>query len=389
MCQNCDATHHSVAFQHRKRVISCYVGCPAAKDLAALWGFNLNKFNHSNGAPVVTKSVSSLASEMDNMMMSVLCTESQQGSTSFATKQEGSYLILQQIQELERLQLSEGLDDSSLLHMKERTSGAAFRHVQMEQFGGQIDLQNNGNSVKAKTEEPLSSPFSQLDNLTSTGNLLQGDAYWQCKSPVHNNEIWLQNMQDLGVCDEVKWMDDDNIPDVDLTFRNFEELFGNEHELGRGLADDMNMACSFVDKHPTFAEFDRGCASSAEEIPGSSPADTPGQARAMQMGSYPTRPSYSTSSFSLSRATGESSGSECKDDGVSPSFPQPLQHISETTKLDGKGNVMMRHKEKKSLRNEKQAGQLRFPRSKSDLKKRGRANSMKAESSSGNITRSF
>lgn len=53
-------------------------------------------------------------------------------------------------------------------------------------------------------------------------------------------QIWLQNMQDLGVCDEVQCLDDVNIPDVDLTFRNFEELFGGEQEA----PDDKN-------KHPS------------------------------------------------------------------------------------------------------------------------------------------
>lgn len=43
-------------------------------------------------------------------------------------------------------------------------------------------------------------------------------------------QIWLQNMQDLGVCDEVQCFEDVNIPEVDPTFRSFEELFGNEEE---------------------------------------------------------------------------------------------------------------------------------------------------------------
>lgn len=68
-------------------------------------------------------------------------------------------------------------------------------------------------------------------------------------------------MQDLGVCDEVQCFDDVNIPDVDLTFRNFEELFGSEQEPSR---DEKNMACSFADKHPSFGKLDRRCASTIE-----------------------------------------------------------------------------------------------------------------------------
>lgn len=68
----------------------------------------------------------------------------------------------------------------------------------------------------------------------------------------------------------------------------------------------------------------------------------------------PIRPSYSALSFSVSRITGESSGSEYKDDELSPTFPkQQLPHVScdsETTKLDGKESAIMRYKEKKVLR---------------------------------------
>ncbi|GER32802.1 B-box zinc finger family protein [Striga asiatica] len=114
-------------------------------------------------------------------------------------------------------------------------------------FGSDIDLEN-------KTEE--SSPFSQLENVTSSViNPLQGDSFWP------TNEIWLQNMQELGVYEEVKCFDASDIPDVDLTFRNFEEFFGNEHDLCIG--DDENMSCSF-------GELDTGCLSKIEEIAGSS-----------------------------------------------------------------------------------------------------------------------
>lgn len=71
-------------------------------------------------------------------------------------------------------------------------------------------------------------------------------------------------MQDLGVCDEAKWLDDVKIPDVDLTFRNFEELFGSEHEPGREDIADDDMECSFADKSPSFAQIDRGRASTTQ-----------------------------------------------------------------------------------------------------------------------------
>lgn len=56
-------------------------------------------------------------------------------------------------------------------------------------------------------------------------------------------------MQDLGVCEELGYLDDMSIPDVDLTFRNFEELFGGEQEpAGTLLVDDKDVPCSSVEK---------------------------------------------------------------------------------------------------------------------------------------------
>lgn len=58
-----------------------------------------------------------------------------------------------------------------------------------EHFDGNLDFQHRASPVEEKTEEPLSSPFSHLDNLTNTGNPLNGDSFWQYKSPVRNNEV--------------------------------------------------------------------------------------------------------------------------------------------------------------------------------------------------------
>lgn len=64
-------------------------------------------------------------------------------------------------------------------------------------------------------------------------------------------------MQDIGVCDELQCFDDLHIPDVDLTFRNFEELFGREQEQTRVLVDDENMSCSFAGKHSSLSKPER------------------------------------------------------------------------------------------------------------------------------------
>lgn len=55
-------------------------------------------------------------------------------------------------------------------------------------------------------------------------------------------------MQDLGVCEELVCHDDFNIPDVDLTFRNFEEIFGGDQDPTRVLHDDKDVSYYSVER---------------------------------------------------------------------------------------------------------------------------------------------
>lgn len=61
-------------------------------------------------------------------------------------------------------------------------------------------------------------------------------------------QFWSQSLQDLGVCEELGSLDDLNIPDVDVTFRNFEDLFTNDLDLTRALLEDEDMIFSNIDK---------------------------------------------------------------------------------------------------------------------------------------------
>lgn len=68
---------------------------------------------------------------------------------------------------------------------------------------------------------------------------------------------------------------------------------------------------------------------------------------------HPTRPSYSTMSFSVSRFSAESSGTDCLDSGLSPITQGEASCIS--PELDGlhseaRENAVMRYKEKKKAR---------------------------------------
>ena len=61
-------------------------------------------------------------------------------------------------------------------------------------------------------------------------------------------------MQDLGVCEELISEDDFNIPDVDLTFRNFEELF--DQDPIRALLDDKEVSFSSMEKDLSLDKLD-------------------------------------------------------------------------------------------------------------------------------------
>ncbi|KAL1568390.1 putative zinc finger protein [Salvia divinorum] len=325
MCQSCDTSRHS-SLDHSKKIVSCYVGCPSAKDLADLWGFEIKQFSEDSD-------VSSLVSEVEN-----------NGSQD----KRRCCLILKQILELEKLQLSEGIDDSCLAHVKERPGGWSFKHEATWKELENQHLEHCDHDFQVrKTEE---SPFPQLDSLAGNGNPMAGDAFWQNRSPIHNNEIWAQNMQDLGVCDEVGCFEDVNIPDVDLTFQNFEELFGSEQEPSN----------SFEDEHPSFHD---------TKIEQSNDIDK-------EMSTW-------VSLFSVSRITGESSGSYSNDDETNP------RHVSGDVDITKPKNATMRYKDKKASRHEKQA-QNTCPRSKSNFKKRGNNQVLKAEGDCGSsVSTSF
>lgn len=56
-------------------------------------------------------------------------------------------------------------------------------------------------------------------------------------------------MQDLGVCEELGYFDEQSMPDIDLTFRNFEELFGGgEQEPTKALGNDLSQRCTTLEK---------------------------------------------------------------------------------------------------------------------------------------------
>ncbi|THF94018.1 hypothetical protein TEA_020427 [Camellia sinensis var. sinensis] len=225
MCHGCDCSLHKDSSQHQKQVISSFMGCPSAKDFAVLWGFELNKLENSTlqNQFVLTSCVSvdtgvknsnfprqsmsspqtggpSLASQASTVT-SILGAEYEVGLSSQHTEvfnkgkqQQDTCIILQQIFDLERLQLTEGDKNSSLIRGKQTTdiSSSTYDTSWKLDQSFQHSLGLGADPHQELNVEYFSSPFPPLENLTlssTVGNHLQGEPLWQCRSPTQSFQV--------------------------------------------------------------------------------------------------------------------------------------------------------------------------------------------------------
>ncbi|XP_021299382.1 putative zinc finger protein At1g68190 isoform X3 [Herrania umbratica] len=450
LCRGCDRTFHGASSRHQRRAVSSYLGCPSAKDFAALWGFELNELENnaiqdqslSNScvsvnpdvvklddlgqscsqigvssskscvtlAPAAGCNVGSNSQQTklwlcmhvdvfrDNLefilnMMSAICSKlivslllqvinkgQQQQNTSF---------ILQQILDLKKLQLTErdshlpsiGGQEQAVTSSSKCNFSQNLDSNRVHDIG--INLHQSNNPIQEQNADPLPLSFSHLENLASSstsGIPLYGESFWQCKSPIHGSQLWSQNMQDLGVCEDIFCEDDFNMPDMELTFPNFEDLFGADQDPIRALLDDKDVSCSSVDKDMSFNKSDIGNARPVKGI-----SDSP----------RPIRPSYSTMSFSVSRFSAESSGTDCPDSGLSPITQVEASYFSpdlDSLHSEARENAMLRYKEKKKARLHERQIRSASRKARTDVRKRVKGRFPKMEdydSDNANGTRSY
>ncbi|XP_047321390.1 putative zinc finger protein At1g68190 [Impatiens glandulifera] len=331
LCHSCDhSMHKDLSSHHQKHVISCcYLGCPSAKDLAKLWGFNLDEFGLDS---LQDKFISTSCLSGNNVQSRTFFGEASSDRNKLKKNN-----IIQQILDLEKLQLSDdGCQNSSVIRGKDLSFGnydASWelennnidsKHSHETSSSFDLDQQPDSSQQELNPDPFLLSSFPQLDQLTSnSGN--PDSSFWQCKSPTQKFQLWSQNMQDLGICEEVGCIDDLNMPDVDLTFRNFEELFG-----GGGGSHDLTDD-SLVDNK----DITRSATAKDHE--------TMGHSRAIR----PT--SHGKMSFSISRfcTTKSNATADCSDSSLSsPAIAAAVQgmHQTETKDID---HVLMKNKQKK------------------------------------------
>ncbi|KAF8080598.1 hypothetical protein N665_0933s0009 [Sinapis alba] len=185
LCNGCNEKIHGVvSSKHVRHDVRCYTGCPSAKDFAVMWGFRV----------------------MDNDVS----LEKAFAMAKPKVQREAGF-VLEQILELEKLQLRE---ESKGLSLTEHADPSPLE-LPKQSEERLVDLPQAGKEL-----------IVDFSHLSSSSTL--GDSLWECKSPFNkSNQLWYQNLQDIGVCEDTVCDDDDfHIPDIDLTFRNFEELFG-------------------------------------------------------------------------------------------------------------------------------------------------------------------
>ncbi|KAM0007719.1 putative transcription factor interactor and regulator Znf-B family [Helianthus debilis subsp. tardiflorus] len=337
MCRGCDLSQHDASSQHIKRVMSSYAGCPSARDLGALWGFDLSRFGDGS-------------STLDPKYGSNSCASSNTSGVGLETNVHVKEIcgglqsvILQQLVDLLRYQTTSDVDQvPSVIRCEDHRVDPN----DVDQTSQQFWLSEKRPEHHEMILDPCSSPFTQLDRLESETDEtdLPGDPFWQCKSRVPSGQLWSQNMQDLGVCkEEPSCLDDLNIPDIDLTFRNFEELFRIEQE------PTIRDQDKFITTPMTYSE------------------SSPKKAR------YASHPMP----FSHSRLGAESSGTACIDSGTSPSCGSFEHH--ESAELEGNKNIQQE---------DSKQGQFGYKKARSDTRKRTKSQNWKFESH-GSITRSF
>ncbi|KAL6186534.1 hypothetical protein ACLB2K_042654 [Fragaria x ananassa] len=375
VCNDCDRSQHISSSQHNhKRTLQSYTGCPSAKDFAALWGFQ------SDG--IDNKTLSTSCGSFDSSVVNYdihgqSCpqfeclsggAQFEMGSTSkqkiFCEGEEHkkTSFILHQILDLERLQLAEGntpsaqSDLSSSAHNTWKSVDENLdRHLQRcETIDTNFQLKES--PLQNLKDDPLSFPFSQSDHLASNSTIgipLQTDSIWQCRSPVQNSQLWSQNMQDLGVCEELVCHDDFNIPDVDLTFRNFEEIFGGDQDPTRVLHDDKDVSYSSVERDMSLDKSDDSNSRVMVDVSEASsmyliqPANFDKACNKVEnvSGSMDSPPSSSTLSFSVSRNFTINNEADCH-----ATVPSSTSPDVDAGQLQVRANSLMRYKEKKQSR---------------------------------------
>nr|QTY32144.1 BBX transcription factor [Oxybasis rubra] len=376
LCQECESQLHKSFSHHKKLMIGSFTGCPSAKQFAALWGFDI-----------------SLDTERGS------CSQQHQKFRNHQREQNNG-LIMRQLLNLKNLQLTERDNQTkSLRHNGEYVTFSSMQsnpgillNERLEAFNClDNELQSLDNSSQVLKGESFPSPISQLDHLSSSSSVV--DPFWQNnKCPVDNDQFWSQNLQDLGMCQELGCNDDFNMPDVDVKFRNFEELLTGDPELTRALLEDDDPMSSDIEK--ASIKIEKSLIETTQE---ENPSDhvTYGLSRNVENSPHLSRYSRSAT-FSCSRPSAESCCCDFLDSGNSGNFARGelSNNVTELHGVEeecGESSIRL-SKEKKKTRMIGKKTQLAPRKARTDMHKRNKSRCAKVqgyESDTAIVTKSY
>ncbi|KAL6635043.1 hypothetical protein ACP70R_027714 [Stipagrostis hirtigluma subsp. patula] len=325
-CQNCDWNGHdaeSGAAGHKRQAINCYSGCPSSAELSRIWSFIMD-IPTVAAEPNCEDGISMMA--IDDSGVSNHC-----GSA-----------------EDKRL-----LEIASTTLMSDPPTSDKLKPLIGSSSG------DGTNILPLAADEPAG-PVSMTPKVpcaTDNDKFNDGSIY-----------------------------EDFCVDDADLTFENYEELFGTSHIQTEQLFDDAGIDCYFEmkemppvdpDEEPKYMQLECSNVVSAD-----SAMSNPG-ARADSSLCIPARQVRSSMSQSFSGLTGESSAGDHQDCGVSPMLlmgEPPWHPPGPEGPLTGgsRDSALTRYKEKKKRRKFDKKIRYASRKARADVRKRVKGRFIKA-----------
>ncbi|KAH9313172.1 hypothetical protein KI387_028207, partial [Taxus chinensis] len=406
LCENCDWNAHgssAEASQHKRHAISGYTGCPSAAELSRMWGLDdfphvsdscgrstenvsgmptingidansccaTSKMNHSLDLAAGRRNNSGNAREFDVWMdpspstpvattkdRLVECTGIAKSSGTSEQQSKQKTVVVQQLLDLQKLtpQSSTQLqnlkshfqvDSKSMIPPPSKPTAENFQARNQHQERQQSDqLQEQQHNFQEQDNPSVSLFLRETQQLKPDANIeqiMQGDTFWRSSPANDTNQLWDPHMQDLGLCDGDDNCDGFNMSDVDLTFENYEDIFGSSQDQSDSLFEDASAVCSNMERDVTLFE-SNGHTESAPEvstvqggcflqshISGPVVGIHPAPGTTVQGAPVPSAvgnitmdvsapPRHSSLSLSLSGHSGESSAADYQECGISPRF---------------------------------------------------------------------
>lgn len=465
-CHNCDRQRHSNASQHKRKSINHYTGCPSAAELAELWNCELDGegghdkqgssvpgtrwsnsgredgsletllasgidvgFAESFGSWMEPSSSASSSQRNSNVNTRIFdsegstgtmktCEEQQQQSKQKSAVvqqlldlQKSQHLALTEVQNHQevqayvpkQVQVEVQSMESSLSRPLEDDFQMQSQHLQRQQK----DHQQGKHNLQEQKMRDVSLLMPESEPLKSDTNIemaMQGDSFWRCSAASQINQLWDQNMQDLGICADDDCCDAFHMSDVDLILENYEDIFGGPQGESTSMFEDLKAACSSMDEVVSVADPSEcndinleassapaACyAALSSQEPGKEGAiSRPVTGRTVQGVPGPNIPSNNRHSVQpapaclskpLSSYNGDGNAADYHDCGVSLLKGEPPWGSTniDSVFLNARGNAMIRYKEKKKARMYEKTIRYASRKARADVRKRVKGRFVKA-----------